>query len=150
MKEMMNFMEQEKVDENTQQRVIKHYIYNWKRTGGADPQKILRYVHTALMEDIFVTMYESTLRKITIFADLNKSFFRVIGKYLHELYFLKGETIMRHNDIQNYIYIIYHGQVCKSMKKNFWVVRNSSTSFAAVEFLIPNQINDTSDTRGGK
>lgn len=113
MREMLRFMKVMQANDEIQNRLILHYEYNWQRTLGASPQKMFTYVHAALKETIVATMYEEPLRQGFTFLNAENAIIRVIGKYLDEMYFLRGEKIVAYNDIQEYIYIIYRGKVSK-------------------------------------
>ncbi|CAH4029382.1 unnamed protein product [Pieris brassicae] len=63
------------------------------------------------MEDTLVFMYERALREVPLFGKVERSFIRVITQHLHEMYFLKGDTVVQCKDIQTNIYIIYKGKV---------------------------------------
>lgn len=63
------------------------------------------------MEDTLVFMYERALREVPLFGKVERSFIRVITQHLHEMYLLKGDTVIQCRDIQPYIYIIYRGKV---------------------------------------
>lgn len=67
------------------------------------------------MEDTLVFMYERALREVPLFGKVERSFIRVITQHLHEMYFLKGETVIQCRDVQPYIYIIYRGKVENSL-----------------------------------
>lgn len=127
MKEMMKFLDKGNVNETLKRRFFTHYMHNWIRTYGYAPQKTLSDIHTVLKQDIVDWMYESTLRKVSVFSYVDKSFIRCIGKYIDEIYFLEGETICKHNHIQEDIYIIYRGKVS---------VRHASLLTRGVSFLV--------------
>ncbi|VVC96843.1 unnamed protein product, partial [Leptidea sinapis] len=73
--------------------------------------EICRDLNSALMEDTLVFMYEKALREVPLFGKVERSFIRVITQHLHEMYFLKGDTVVQCKDIQKHIYIIYRGKV---------------------------------------
>lgn len=56
-------------------------------------------------------LYEDTLLKVPIFEDMGKSFYRLLGLHLEEMYFLNESTIIKLNDIISTIYIIHKGEV---------------------------------------
>lgn len=65
------------------------------------------------MEDTLVFMYERALREVPLFGKVERSFIRVITQHLHEMYFLKGDTVIQCRDVQSFIFIIYRGKVRK-------------------------------------
>lgn len=83
----------------------------WKRTHGMKASYVLKQCHPALQEDCVLCLYEQTLAQVPMFADLNKSFYRLIGTHLEEAYFLRDSTIIKLNDIINFMYIIHKGEV---------------------------------------
>ncbi|KAL0841121.1 hypothetical protein ABMA28_014878 [Loxostege sticticalis] len=110
-RDLANFLYQENVDPMLTAKTLKYFEYVWKRTNGSNPQEICRCLNTALMEDTLVFMYERALREVPLFGKVERSFIRVITQHLHEMYFLKGETVIQCRDVQPYIYIIYRGKV---------------------------------------
>ncbi|CAG9584459.1 unnamed protein product, partial [Danaus chrysippus] len=109
--DLANFLYQANVDPILTIKTLKYFEYVWKRTHGSDPQKICRGLNCALMEDTLVFMYERALREVPLFGKVERSFIRVITQHLHEMYFLKGDTVVQCKDIQSNIYIIYRGKV---------------------------------------
>lgn len=116
---MAKFIKDKNVTPQIRRRLIYHYEYNWQRTQGGSPQNMFTYVYSVLRETLVTTMYEQTIRKVPGFDNVQKSVVRVIGKNLDEIYFLRGETIVKHDDIQEYIYFIYRGTVCIHSCKSF-------------------------------
>ncbi|KAJ8728052.1 hypothetical protein PYW08_016437 [Mythimna loreyi] len=110
-KDLANFLYQENVDPMLTAKTLKYFEYVWKRTNGSNPQKICRRLNSALMEDTLVFMYERALREVPLFGKVERSFIRVITQHLHEMYLLKGDTVIQCRDIQPCIYIIYRGKV---------------------------------------
>ncbi|XP_053607909.1 uncharacterized protein LOC128673815 isoform X2 [Plodia interpunctella] len=110
-KDLANFLYQANVDPNLTARTLKYFEYVWKRTNGSNAQQICRRLHSALMEDTLVFMYEKALREVPLFGKVERSFIRVFTQHLDEMYFLKGETVIQCMDVQQYIYIIYRGKV---------------------------------------
>ncbi|XP_060802937.1 uncharacterized protein LOC106141179 isoform X1 [Amyelois transitella] len=110
-KDLANFLYQENVDPTLTARTLKYFEYVWKRTNGSNAQQICRRLHSALMEDTLVFMYEKALREVPLFGKVERSFIRVFTQHLDEMYFLKGETVVQCLDVQKYIYIIYRGKV---------------------------------------
>ncbi|KAH9627836.1 hypothetical protein HF086_001732 [Spodoptera exigua] len=110
-RDLANFLYQQNVDPMLTAKTLKYFEYVWKRTNGSNPQKICRLLNSALMEDTLVFMYERALREVPLFGKVERSFIRVITQHLHEMYFLKGDTVIQCRDIQPYIFIIYRGKV---------------------------------------
>ncbi|KAM3964354.1 uncharacterized protein ACR2FA_001326 [Aphomia sociella] len=110
-RDLANFLYQEDVDPILTTKTLRYFEYVWKRTNGSNAQQICRCLNSALMEDTLVFMYEKALREVPLFGKVERSFIRVITQHLHEMYFLKGETVIQVSDIQPYIYIIYRGKV---------------------------------------
>ncbi|CAK1595997.1 unnamed protein product [Parnassius mnemosyne] len=110
-KDLTNFLYQQDVDPLLIMKTLKYFEYVWKRTNGSNPQEICRGLNSALMEDTLVFMYERALREVPLFGRVERSFIRVITQHLHEMYFLKGDTVVQCKDIQTDIYIIYRGKV---------------------------------------
>nr|XP_034830292.1 uncharacterized protein LOC117987394 [Maniola hyperantus] len=110
-RDLADFLYRENVDLMLTVKTLKYFEYVWKRTHGSDPQKICRGLNSALMEDTLVFMYERALREVPLFGKVERSFIRVITQHLHEMYFLKGDTVVLCKDLQTYIYIIYRGKV---------------------------------------
>ncbi|XP_047513975.1 uncharacterized protein LOC125055559 [Pieris napi] len=110
-RDLENFLYQENVDPILTVKTLKYFEYVWKRTHGSNPQEICRGLNSALMEDTLVFMYERALREVPLFGKVERSFIRVITQHLHEMYFLKGDTVVQCKDIQTNIYIIYKGKV---------------------------------------
>ncbi|KAF9806423.1 hypothetical protein SFRURICE_001218 [Spodoptera frugiperda] len=110
-RDLANFLYQENVDPMLTVKTLKYFEYVWKRTNGSNPQKICRHLNSALMEDTLVFMYERALREVPLFGKVERSFIRVITQHLHEMYFLKSDTVIQCRDVQPYIFIIYRGKV---------------------------------------
>ncbi|XP_072932091.1 uncharacterized protein [Epargyreus clarus] len=110
-KDLANFLYQENVDPLLTVKTLKYFEYVWKRTNGSNPQQICRGLNSALMEDTLVFMYERALREVPLFGKVERSFIRVITQHLHEMYFLKGDTVVQCKDVQTNVYIIYRGKV---------------------------------------
>lgn len=96
---------------NYLRRAIDHFEYIWRRTHGMRASKILMKCHPALREDCVLSLYEKTLTLVPIFAELNKSFYRLLGSHLEEAYFLRDSPIIKLNDICSTMYIIHKGEV---------------------------------------
>ncbi|XP_050346244.1 uncharacterized protein LOC126770751 [Nymphalis io] len=110
-RDLVDFLNRQNVDPMLTVKTLKYFEYVWKRTHGSDPQKICRGLNSALMEDTLVFMYERALREVPLFGKVERSFIRVITQHLHEMYFLKGDTVVQCKDMQTKIYIIYRGKV---------------------------------------
>lgn len=76
----------------------KYYLYVWKRTLGSNPQQVCKMLNASLMEDTVSFLYEKTLREVPLFENVEKSFIRVLTRYLVEEYFLKGNI----DSLKNY------------------------------------------------
>ncbi|CAG5031755.1 unnamed protein product [Parnassius apollo] len=113
-KDLTNFLYQQDVDSLLIIKTLKYFEYVWKRTNGSNPQELCRGLNSALMEDTLVFMYERALREVPLFGRVERSFIRVITQHLHEMYFLKGDTVIQCKDIQTDIYIIYRGKQAAS------------------------------------
>ncbi|XP_068632021.1 uncharacterized protein [Battus philenor] len=109
--DLTDFLYQQNVDPVITLKTLKYFEYVWKRTNGSNAQQICRGLNSALMEDTLVFMYERALREVPLFGRVERSFIRVITQHLHEMYFLKGDTVIQCKDVQNDIYIIYRGKV---------------------------------------
>lgn len=72
---------------------------------------MLSKLHPALYEDAVLDMYERALREVPLFENVDRSFFRILGKELREKYFKKDHVITQANNIMENIYIIYRGRV---------------------------------------
>ncbi|KPJ08211.1 Cyclic nucleotide-gated cation channel [Papilio machaon] len=109
--DLADFLYQQNVDPTITMKTLKYFEYVWKRTNGSNAQQICRGLNSALMEDTLVFMYERALREVPLFGRVERSFIRVITQHLHEMYFLKGDTVIQCKDVQNDIFIIYRGKV---------------------------------------
>ncbi|CAH1645596.1 unnamed protein product [Spodoptera littoralis] len=125
-KDLANFLYQENVDPMLTVKTLKYFEYVWKRTNGSNPQRICRHLNSALMEDTLVFMYERALREVPLFGKVERSFIRVITQHLHEMYFLRGDTVIQCRDIQPYIFIIYRGKTFLLRYKSMFAVNLSS------------------------
>ncbi|XP_037872949.2 uncharacterized protein LOC101746849 [Bombyx mori] len=110
-RDLADFLYQANVDSTLMVKTLKYFEYVWKRTNGSNPQQICRRLNSSLMEDTLVFMYEGALREVPLFGKVERSFIRLITQHVHEMYFLKGDTVIQCKDIQSYIFIIYRGKV---------------------------------------
>nr|CAD7450232.1 unnamed protein product [Timema bartmani] len=111
MKELVDFMKKETVDKDLQKRLVEHFEYEWKRMTGINVNEMADRLNTALKEDMVLWLYENTLREVPLFENVDTSFFKVVGTEMREKYFLRGETIIRSNDVQSDMFIIHRGKV---------------------------------------
>lgn len=51
------------------------------------------------------------MMEMPIFRDLGRTFFRLFATHLREAYFLKGDPIIKLNDIVSTLYIVHKGEV---------------------------------------
>lgn len=106
-----NFVKNERMDEDLIATTIEHYQYIWKATQGRDISKSLGKFFPHLHEDLTFTLYSSTLMAADFFSGADKSFFRLLGVHVKEMYFKKDSEIIRCNDVQNLLYFVYKGKV---------------------------------------
>lgn len=92
-------------------KMIDHFEYNWQRTHGMKSSSTLKKFHLALREDAVLYLYEQTLQQVPVFFDQSRSFYRLVGLNIDEMYFLSNYTIIRINDIVSNVYIVHKGEV---------------------------------------
>lgn len=56
-------------------------------------------------------MYERTIKEVPLFENADKSFFKILGKNVHEKYYRRGHVIVRAYDVVESVFIIYRGKV---------------------------------------
>ncbi|GJQ74387.1 hypothetical protein Trydic_g21261 [Trypoxylus dichotomus] len=115
---LITYMKQEKVNHVLKLRIQDYLQYKWNRTRNVSLQFLLSQMNSTLHEDAALFLYESTLRHVPMFENVDHSFFRVIGKELREEYYLEGDVVIHVNDIVQDIYIIHRGSVELSSAHN--------------------------------
>lgn len=111
------FMNKEMIDEELLRHTIESYQYVWKKTQGTEISKSIKGFHAHLHEDLTYELYADTFRHAEFFSDADKSFYRLLGVEVREMFFKKDAEIVRCNDVQGLIYIVYRGRVDVSMAK---------------------------------
>lgn len=76
-----------------------------------DASNILQQCHVALRKDCALYLYEETLQRASIFADMLPPFYRMMGTMMNENYYLKNYPILQLNDIVKYVFVIHKGEV---------------------------------------
>lgn len=104
-------MKKELIDEDLVALTIENYQYVWKKTQGTEVSKTLSGFHAHLHEDLGFDLYASTFKRTEFFCEADNSFFRLMGVQVREMYFKKDAEIIRCNDVQGLIYIVYKGRV---------------------------------------
>ncbi|XP_071050817.1 uncharacterized protein [Onthophagus taurus] len=108
---LINHLKNEKVNSAVTFNVIEHLQYYWRRTNGYEIYDLVSPLNSSLREDTMLCLYESTLRHVPLFENLDHAFFRVFGKELKEKYFMEGDIVLGSNDIVQDIHIIHKGAV---------------------------------------
>lgn len=110
-KSFLKFVEKENIDEDLVNATVDHYEYIWKRTQGTDTDNVFRDFHPQLHQDVSYFLYSSTLHNIEFFQDAQEGFYTHFGMHVQELHFRKDSVIIRCNDVQSLMYIVYKGGV---------------------------------------
>lgn len=110
MKHLVKYMSREKIDKELQRKAIDHFEYTWQRTHGLRANNLLKNCHRALEHDTVLSLYEATLTEVPVFNDLNRPFFRSLGMFLEEAYYLRDVPIIKINDIVSHLYIVHKGE----------------------------------------
>lgn len=105
------FMKPELVDEDVVQMTIDHYDHVWKKSHGNRLENFCSELHPNLLKDFTYFLFGESLQKIELFEGAEESFFQMIGVHLQQVFVKKDEDIIRCNDIQDKIYIVYKGSV---------------------------------------
>lgn len=111
MSHLVSFMKLERIPSVTQEKAIKHFEHMWKRTHGIETHDIFQKFHHALRQDVMLQLYEKTISVVPAFIGVEKGFTRQLATSLNVLYYLKGDKIVKKNDIVSNIYIIHRGEV---------------------------------------
>ncbi|XP_048509712.1 potassium voltage-gated channel protein eag-like [Athalia rosae] len=111
MRHLVAFMKLERIPGVTQDKAIKHFEHMWLKTHGIEAHDIFHKFHHALRQDVMLQLYENTLSVVPAFSGVEKGFTRQLATNLQILYFLKGNKIVKKNNIVSHIYIVHRGVV---------------------------------------
>lgn len=110
-KSFLSFLERESIDDDLVKTTVDHYEYIWKKTQGTNTQNIFQDFHPQLHQDISYFLYSSTLNNVQFFQEASEGFFRNFGMHLKEAHLRKDSVIIRCNDVQGMMYMVYKGSV---------------------------------------
>lgn len=111
MKSFLSFVKSEYIDEDLIQHTIEHYEYFWKKTHGSNFSDTVRNLHPNLRAEIVTNLYGPTLESIELFQSVDRGFYRQLAIHLKVEHFKKDSEIIRCNDIQGLLYIIFRGKI---------------------------------------
>lgn len=104
-------MDREYVDERLTELTISHFEHVWKKTRGNRISDLLNELHTTLHKDIAHLSYSDTISNVKLFQGLNESFHQMLSLHLSQLYYEKGADIIRCNDVQGNLFIVFKGKL---------------------------------------
>lgn len=93
-----------------QQETVAHYEYVWKKTKGHKTTGTLKNFHSVLKADLSFYLYATALKLTYVFNGIDNSTMRFISTFFDEYHYKKDAEIIRCNDINNYIYVVYKGK----------------------------------------
>lgn len=104
-------MDKELVSEDLVQLILKHYEYIWNKTKGQKIDEMLSKLHVQLHKDFALHLYGNTLNNVKFFDGIDHSFHNFLCTRLEHTYFMNGAEIIRCNDVQGKLFIVYKGIV---------------------------------------
>ncbi|KRT79803.1 cNMP binding protein, partial [Oryctes borbonicus] len=111
MKQFLKFAKEVAMNNHLIKELIAHNEYIWKETQGTSINAVGNKLDLYLRVKFLSFLYESTLRSTSLFVHLSQYALRRLTLRLEEVHFKKGAEIIRYNDVQSKLYIVYKGSV---------------------------------------
>ncbi|EDO34633.1 predicted protein [Nematostella vectensis] len=103
------YMNNHKVNNDLQERVISWIDYMWHKKRSLDHERILKKLPEKLRGQIAVHVYLAVLRHVPVFADCEPGLLREIVVKLRSQVFSPGDYICRKGDVGREMYIVNSG-----------------------------------------
>lgn len=107
----IKFVKNETVEEGIVQETINYYEYIFKKTKGRDFLTFTKNFHSTLRCEFTYSVFESTLKQVQIFRNMQTSFYLHISAEFNLVYYKKDTTVIRCNDVQENLYFVHKGSV---------------------------------------
>ncbi|XP_022918862.2 uncharacterized protein [Onthophagus taurus] len=108
---MIKFMRDKLLTDTIIKEVTDHYENLYTKTQGCDANEILSTFFPMMTREIGNYMYRNMLSSAQLFADADAADIRFLTSLCKEVHFKKDADIIRCNQVQNDIYIVYKGLV---------------------------------------
>ncbi|XP_074659484.1 uncharacterized protein LOC141912168 [Tubulanus polymorphus] len=92
------------------QRITDYYEYIWARNRGVDSRSLFPDAPYTLIEEIFLSLYDTMLHKIELLKDGESSFFRMLAPKVKIIFHLPGDFIAIEGDYDDHVLYIHKGQ----------------------------------------
>ncbi|KAI4460643.1 cyclic nucleotide-gated cation channel subunit a [Holotrichia oblita] len=111
MKQFLKFAKEVKMSQDLIKETIAHNEYVWKETQGTSVVDVCNKLNLYLRVKFVCFLYEETLRSTSLFVALSQYSLQRLALNLAEVHFKKDAEIIRCNDVQSNLYIVYKGRV---------------------------------------
>lgn len=111
MKQFLKFAKEVRLEEKLVKETVAHNEYVWKETQGTSIVNVCSKLNLYLRVKFVCFLYEDTLRSTSLFVHLSPYSLRRLALSLEEVHFKKDAHIIRCNDVQTKLYIVYKGKV---------------------------------------
>lgn len=113
MQRLLMFMNIRKIDKNLRNEIIKHFEFQWVLREGKSLVETLKTFNRSLSDEIKYCYYAPSFHDTLLFMNYPKVLLKELfsePSIQHEFILITG-VVIRVNDVQNKIYIVYKGQV---------------------------------------
>lgn len=111
MKQFLKFAKEVKLNRSLIKETISHNEYVWEETQGTSVMDVCSKLNLYLRIKFVCFLYEDTLRSTSLFVNLSSHSLRRLALSLEEVHFKKDAQIIRCNDVQSKLYVVYKGKV---------------------------------------
>lgn len=108
---LKNCLKYRNVSYKLQQLIVNHYDLRWNRQRGKDVVHLMQNFHYTLQQDILYHIYGRIIYENSIFPPEGMKLIRNLLLYTTHETFMKGANIIRVNDVNSFVHIIYRGTV---------------------------------------
>lgn len=108
---LKKYMKLNKVRSKLQQLIVDHYDARWNRQRGKNVVHLMKNFHYAIKQDILYYIYGIPILENSVFPMEGMKFVRNLMMYMSHETFMERANIVRVNDINSQIHVIYRGTV---------------------------------------
>nr|XP_022912668.1 uncharacterized protein LOC111423625 [Onthophagus taurus] len=111
MKQFLKFAKDVRLRDHLIKETVAHNEMVWKLTQGSNIAKICSKFNPFLRSQFICFLYESTLRVTRLMLNSSEPFLLAVAQRVQEVHYKAGADVIRCNDVQAYIYVVYTGLV---------------------------------------
>ena len=110
----MSYLENRKIDQDTQIKVIKHleYMHELEKIGNSKSEKILNCLPLELQNEVKQDFYGRILMRCDIFRyNFSSEFIRALSLEMKEMTTSPGQDIFKQSQIEQKFFFVYQGEI---------------------------------------